>query len=85
MTNNQTCSECGGTNHIFNRHKEHCSQFKHIIDDHYDSACMRGHCKYCYPDQEQCNTYVLLNDKEIEIIEMIRKDPRIIERLRMNG
>lgn len=44
------CEECGGSNNILMPHKETCSKWRHIVDDHYDSACARGRCKHCNPE-----------------------------------
>ena len=44
------CDECGerlGYNSKDNGHNPLCSKFIHYVDDHYDSPCMRGTCKYC--------------------------------------
>jgi predicted nucleic-acid-binding Zn-ribbon protein len=43
----EKCPKCGGTNHFLQKHKETCEDYEHIMDDHYDSPCMRGNCKHC--------------------------------------
>lgn len=44
------CEECGKPQTTIQKHYEHCSKFEHIVDDHYDSPCMRGTCKHCFPN-----------------------------------
>lgn len=73
--NKDKCKECGGTNHILERHKETCSQFKHYVDDHYDSACMRGRCKHCNPEYKEKH-YVMLDDEEYNLIKEYRKNKK---------
>ncbi len=69
-----TCSEChGGTSHLFHPHKDTCSQFQHMIDDHYDSSCMRGTCKYCHPDYEP-KTMTALTEEELNVIKKMRSN-----------
>lgn len=68
-----TCEECGGgTNHLFRPHKDTCSQFQHMVDDHYDSACMRGTCKYCNPDYKP-KTTTQVTEEELQMLEDYRK------------
>lgn len=66
------CKECGGTNHMLIHHKDTCSQFKHLVDDHYDSSCMRGTCKYCNPDYKP-KIIQQLTEEEYEVIKKMRE------------
>lgn len=68
------CKECGGTNHYLEKHKESCSQYRHFVDDHYDSACMLGRCKHCNPEYIEKRT-MQVTEEEREIIEKLRKNP----------
>lgn len=68
----RTCGECGGTSHLLKPHKETCSRYVHLIDDHYDSPCMRGTCKHCNPGYEPTKS-VNLTQKECTVLaEVIR-------------
>lgn len=64
------CEECGKAR-LFYPHYEHCSQYKHIVDDHYDSACSRGTCKHCFPDYVP-KFMVSLTQEEKDVLELIR-------------
>lgn len=66
------CEECGHRPVKFhlqgnNGHSPMCSQFKHIPDDHYDSACMNGRCKYCNPDYKPTRS-IQMSDEEYEAV-----------------
>lgn len=66
------CNECGGRVKAFhihgnNGHKDTCYKFEHIPDDHYDSACMNGRCKYCNPDYKPTRQ-IKMSDEEYEAV-----------------
>lgn len=73
------CSECGGTTHILKPHKETCSQYEHLVDDHYDSPCMRGTCKHCNPGFFKKHASVSLTRDEVSLLEyLIHKEQTAI-------
>lgn len=65
------CEECGKPQTTLHKHYEHCSKYEHIVDDHYDSACMRGTCKHCYPDYKP-KIMMEVSEDEQKLLEKLR-------------